>query len=263
MSHVEGLLTGSTSRLVAAALAATMLVAPAVASGQNEPPTLLQVEVRDSMGLPLPDAKIEVFTLMDGAVFWEWIVVAPSQLPPGISLLRFSHPGYRSSTFSVPLREGSKVALRVRLEQQRDTTRSDGLDAREVQAIGMALDGRMKTDIIGRRRVLDRGFGGEENSTRFGSLLRRARGTELLVLPTSAGTYRPLAENAGGSRNCPMLVMLNGDRREVLPFSAFDELYSTSEVEVVEVFPRGASLPEAYQVERVRCGMLVVWFRTL
>jgi len=256
----------STSRFAAAAIVATMLVTPAAASAQNDPPSLLQVEVADSIGLPLPDAKIEVFTLMDGGVFWEWIVVAPSQLPPGINLLRFSHPGYRSSTFSVPLRKGSKVALRVRLDAPRDTTpRGDGLgpDAREVHAIGMALEGRMKTDIIGQRRVLDHGFGGEENSTRFGSLLRRARGTELLVLPTSTGSYRPLAETVGGSRNCSMVVMMNGDRREVLPFAVFDDLYSTGEVEVIEVFPRAASLPTAYQVQRSGCGMLVVWFKSL
>jgi hypothetical protein len=254
----------STFRFAVTAIVATIVVAPPAASAQNHPPSLLQVEVADSIGLPLPDAKIEVFTLMDGGVFWEWIVVAPSQLPPGISLLRFSHPGYRSATFSVPLREGSKVALRVRLDAPRDTTTpGDALDAREVHAIGMAVEGRMKTDIIGRRRILDHGFGGEENATRFGSLLRRARGTELLVLPTSAGTYRPFAETVGGSRNCPMLVMMNGDRREVLPFAAFDELYSTSEVEAIEVFPRGTSLPTAYQVQGSGCGMLVVWFRSL
>jgi hypothetical protein len=152
----------------------------------------------------------------------------------------------------------------VRLHAQRDTTpQGDGLDAREVHAIGMAIEGRMKTDVIGRRRVLEHGFGGEEKSTRFGSLLRRARGTELLVLPTSAGTYRPLAETVGGSRNCPMLVMMNGDRREVLPFASFDELYDTSEVEAIEVFPRAASLPAAYRVQSSGCGMLIVWFRSL
>ena len=264
MSNAAVCMARSASRFVIAVIVATMLAAPGAASAQNDPPSLLQVEVADSIGLPLPDAKIELFTLMDGGVFWEWIAVAPSQLPPGINLLRFSHPGYRSSTFSVPLREGSKVALRVRLDAQRDTTtRGDGLDAREVHAIGMALEGRMKTDIIGRRRVLDHGFGGEEHSTRFGSLLRRARGTELLVLPTSAGSYRPLGETVGGSRNCSMLVMINGDRREVLPFAAFDELYSTGEVEAVEVFPRAASLPSPYQVQRSGCGMLIVWFKSL
>ena len=256
-------LTRPASRLAAVAIAATMLVAPTFASAQNDPPVLLQVEVGDSIGLPLPDAKIEAFTLMDGGVFWEWTVVAPSQLPAGINLLRFSHPGYRSSTFSVPLREGSKVALRVRLETQRDTTKADILEARDVHAIGMALDGRIKTDIIGRRRILDSGVGGEENATRFGSLLRRARGTELLVLPTRDGSYRPLAESVGGSRNCSMVVMMNGDRREVLPFDAFDDLYDTAEVEVIEVFPRSASIPAAYQVPKSGCGVLVVWFRLM
>src|SRR5215216_3649299 len=157
----------STSRFAAAAIVATMLVTPAAASAQNDRPSLLQVEVADSIGLPLPDAKIEVFTLMDGGVFWEWIVVAPSQLPPGINLLRFSHPGYRSSTFSIPLREGSKVALRVRLMTQGDTTKKkEPLDAREVHAIGLAIEGRMRTDVLGRRRILESGAAAEETTGR-------------------------------------------------------------------------------------------------
>src|SRR5215213_4333351 len=152
----------STSRFAAAAIVATMLVTPAAASAQNDRPSLLQVEVADSIGLPLPDAKIEVFTLMDGGVFWEWVVVAPSQLPEGINLLRFSHPGYRSSTFSVPLRGGSVVALRVRLETQGDTAKREPLEAREVRAIGLAIEGRMKSDVVGRRRVLESGAAAEE-----------------------------------------------------------------------------------------------------
>lgn len=239
-------------------------VGPTAARAQAGREPLLQVEVGDSIGLPLPDAKLEVFTLMDGGVFWEWVTVTPGQLPAGIHLLRFSHPAFRSSTFSVPLRDDSKVALRVRLDPDRDTTkRRDPLEARAVHAIGLAIEGRMKTDVIGRRRILEIGAGADESVGRFGTLLYRARGTELRIVPVSSGSYRPLAESTGGRSNCSMLVMLNGDRRQVLPFAAFDDLYGTADLEVVEVFPRSASLPSAYQVPRAGCGMLVVWFRTV
>jgi hypothetical protein len=60
-----------------------------------------------------------------------------------------------------------------------------------------------------------------------------------------------------------MLVMINGDRRQVLPFAEFDALFGTSDLEVLEVFPRSASLPAAYQVPKSGCGMLVAWFRTM
>ena len=245
-------------------LLAVLFIWPTAGGAQNDRPALLQVEVGDSVGLPLPDAKIEVFTLMDGGVFWEWVVVAPSQLPAGINLLRFSHPGHQSSTFSVPLRDGSKVALRVRLNAQRDSTkRGNVLDAREVNAVGTAIEGRVRTDVIGHRRIIEPGAAAEEGTGRLGALLRRARGTELNVVPAGAGSYRPLAQTTAGRSNCSMLVMLNGDRRQVLPFESFDGLYGTSDLEVVEVFPRSVSVPAAYQLPRAGCGMLVVWYKTL
>ena len=108
-----GVRRGVTATLTMVMLA-TALVASGTAQVQGERPVMLQVEVSDSLGLPLPDAKLETFTLMDGGVFWEWIPVAPEQLPEGINLLRFSNPGYRSAVLSAPLRKGTRVSLRVR-----------------------------------------------------------------------------------------------------------------------------------------------------
>ncbi|HUQ82531.1 MAG TPA: hypothetical protein VM076_15385 [Gemmatimonadaceae bacterium] len=248
---------------LAMVLLTTALGQTATAHAQGEQPIMLQVEVSDSLGLPLPDAKLETFTLMDGGVFWEWVPVAPQQLPEGINLLRFSHPGYRSSTFSIPLRAGSKVSLRVRLMTAGDSAKKDPLEAREVRAIGLAIEGRMRTDVLGRRRILESAVVAEETTGKFGTLLRRVRGTELRVLPVSGGGYKPLAETNAGTGNCQMLVMLNGDRRQVLPFAAFDQLYGTADLEVMEVFPRSSSLPSAYQVSKPGCGMLVAWFKSL
>jgi hypothetical protein len=228
---------------------------------QSDRRALIQIEVSDSIGLPLPDATVEVFTFLDGGVFWEWARVGASDLPAGINLLRFAHPGYRPAVFSVPLREGGTVSLRVRLGAERDTTRRNAeVVAADVRAIGLSLEGRVKTDIIGRRHVLDRRALEGQTVTTFGGLLRRARGTELNVMPVSGGAFRPYAQSVSGGR-CPVTVMVNGDRRRLIAFDAFDRLFSTNEVETIEVFPRGSSLPAAYQVADARCGILVVWFR--
>lgn len=229
---------------------------------QSDRPSLLQVEVGDSIGLPLPDAKMEVFTLLAGGIFYEWTEVQPHQLPKGVQLLRFSHPGYRTSTFSVPLREGSKVALRVRLSPGGDSVvrRRDGMvDAYQVNAIALALDGRSKTDVLGRRRILDRLTEiPEASNNRLGDLLRRSRGTDLRVTAGSGGSY--LASGQGS--NCPVDVMLNGDRRHIIPFATFNQMYNTDDLEVIEVFPRGgSSIPLSYQVTRGECGLLIVWYR--
>lgn len=234
---------------------------PASASAQADAPSLIQIEVGDSIGLPLTDAKVEMFALLEGGIVWEWTVVDASALPPGTSLLRFSYPGYRTAVFSVPLRKGSRVALRVRLVPERDTTgRTRAIQAHEVRAIGMALEGRVRTNIIGMRRVLDRAAIDAVDASTFGALLHRARATELNVVPGFGGTYKVLSGSSGAS-TCPVQVMVNGDRRQTLPFATFDQMFSPRETEAIEIFPRATSLPLAYQVRGSGCGMLVVWFR--
>src|SRR6476469_2079216 len=56
----------------------------ATASAQTGREALIQIEVGDSIGLPLPDATVEVFTYLNGGVFWEWTPVGASDLPEGI-----------------------------------------------------------------------------------------------------------------------------------------------------------------------------------
>jgi hypothetical protein len=93
--------------------------------------------------------------------------------------------------------------------------------------------------------------------------MRRARNTDLRVLPASGGTFRVFTQTAGGSYTCPVRVMVNGDRRHVLPFETFDQMYSIADAEAIEVFPMGSSVPLSYQVPRAGCGLMVVWFRAL
>lgn len=243
------------------AVACVSIAEPAVAQKKHE--AVVQIEVGDSIGLPLPDAKIEIFTFVDGGVFWEWIPIGASEIPAGINLLRFSYPGYRSSVFSVPVREGSTLSLRVRLNAGSDSAAGHDVEARAVRAIGLAIEGRAKTDVVGRRRVLEHADFERETVTGFGHLMRRARNTELSVVPASGGTFRVSTGSPGRSSNCPVQVMVNGDRRRVLPFDVFDRMFSTADVEVIEIFPMGSSVPLSYQVPRAACGILVVWFKSL
>jgi len=257
-------LNGTANRLTIFALwllTGASVLAPS-ARAQNTKQTVVQIEVGDSIGLPLPDAKVEVFTFASGGVYWEWVPLGSEALPVGINLLRFSYPGYQSSTFSVPIRDGGTVSLRVRLHPQRDTVppKPNGM-ARSIHAIGLALDGHMKVDIIGRRRVLEREVLDTQYVNRFGQLLNRARNTELTVVPVSGGSFRVFSRSGGGNR-CATQVMVNGDRKRLLPFEAFDQLYSTLDVEVIEIFPAGSSIPQSYLPPRMTCGLMIVWFRS-
>jgi len=249
--------------IVVGLIAAASAAAPS-ARAQDKKQTVVQIEVGDSIGLPLPDAKVEVFTFMDGGVFWEWIPVDSVALPTGINLLRFSHPGYRSTIFSVPVREKTTLSLRVRLDPERDTTQAGGVpEARSVRAIALVIEGRTHTDVLGRRRVVGHEVFANESVSRFGQLMHRVRNTELRVLPASGGTFRVFSQSTGGPFNCPVQVMVNGDRRRVLAFETFDQMYSLGDTEAIEIFPVGSSVPLSYQVPRADCGMMVVWFRSL
>ena len=244
---------------------AALVTSPSVARAQEEPVrALLQVEVGDSVGLPLPDATMEVFTFFEGGIAREWARTEPHTLSAGIFLLRFSHPGYRTSVLSVPLRTGSVVSLRVRLAPQRDTMppRPGNASADEVHAIGLAIDGRVRNDIIGMRRVIaGQDIDVSADAHTIGALIRRVRNTDLKVVPASSGSFRVFTRGRGGGYSCPPLVMVNGDRRQFLPFATFDGLYRPGDVEVIEIFPEGHVVPLGYQGQRSACGLLVVWLK--
>jgi len=239
-------------------------IRPSIVRAQGSREAIIQIEVGDSIGLPLPDAKVDVFTFMDGGVFWEWVPMDSIGLSPGINLLRFSYPGYRPAVFSVPVREKTKLSLRVRLDPEGDTTKTDQVvEARAVRAIGLVIEGRARTDVVGRRRILEHRSFAKESVTGFGPLMRRARNTELNVVPVRGGSFRVFSQSSGGSFSCSMHVMVNGDRRRVLPFETFDQMFSTADVEAIEIFPLASAVPLSYQVPRAGCGLMVVWFRNL
>ena len=245
-----------------AAMLAAIALAPTTVTAQGDAKPLLQFEVGDSIGLPLPDARLEVFALLEGGIVWEWTPVDPAALPEGIMLVRFTHPGYRSSVFSVPLRKGSTVALRVRLDPMGDTvTRQGVVTARTVRGTGLAIEGRAKNDILGLRRVIAHDdIGLNTEGMTVGAFMRRAENTDLNVVPVSGGSFLVYSRHGGG-RRCSLQVMINGDRRRFLPFAAFDNLFGPSEIEAMEIFPQGSRVPFSYQPGRSSCGLLVAWLK--
>lgn len=259
-------------RLAVAGIVVLASVAPMRnASAQHNPP-LLQLEVTDTVGMPLPDARLEVFTLLEGGIVWEWARVEPEGIPHGTYLLRISHPGFEPAVFSVPLRTDGHVALRVRLTAPIDTLTLREPQALKVRAQGFAVDGHIRTDVIGSRRVLDHRSATMMEPQTLGDLLHRVRGTTLTMYPASGGTFTPSKARPTraprGSRlgwTCSVPVMLNGDRRKVLTFDAASQLLAPEEIEALEIFEAPGLIPSAYSVTGGDfCGgtMLVAWMRT-
>ena len=243
--------------------AALVLTSHLVAAQTSAPPKpLLQVEVADSIGLPLPDAKTEEFTLMDGGTFREWVLIEPGELADGVHLLRFSNDGYRSAAFSVPLRKGSVISLRVRLGAQPDTTRrKKSVEAVPVNAIGLAIAGRTTTDIIKSRHVLERDAADRANAPSIASLLRIARGLDVLVSPLIGDNSTISSSSAGGGVSCSIPVMINGDRRWLFSFTEANHRFVGDEVEMVELIPRSAATVYVRRREDADCGLLMLWMK--
>jgi hypothetical protein len=221
---------------------------------------LLFIEVSDTVGLPLPDTRLELFDRAAGGLSREWLPIEPEMLEEGIHLLRFSHPGYKSSTFSVPLREGGLVTLRVRLaaDSGQDALRPGRAIAKHIRAIGVARQGRATTDVIDGRLVLDREDIERAGAPTIAETLREARETGVVVEDTPGGLHT-VRQISGPRQRCPVQVMINGDKTFTISFLRFEELYRLSEAEVIEIIPDPKTLPFEFRRSGDLCGFLLIW----
>lgn len=232
-----------------AATAATFALGTGVATGRAQPPPaaepILRVEVQDSIGLPLPDAIIEVYYPVEGSKFWEWSRVRPETLPIGVFLLRFSHPGYTPSVFSVPLKLYNPVSLQVRLNPERDTLHRRIGQPHPVRAVGLARDRKRQIDVIGIRRVLYR----EDIEWAGGGSLREILGRTKL---TDAEPRIP----------CGGQLVVNGQWKRPLRHAQFESLYSASEAEFIEA-AAWTSRPSFDKPPKpaLGCLPLYVWYK--
>ena len=250
------------SRAIAAMVAfSTLGFAPAdVAQSQAPRSPMLQVEVGDSIGLPLPDATIEVYVLAGGAAGREWVAVEPNELPEGVHLLRFSNPGYRSVVLSAPLHKGGRVALRIRLGAERDTTRrARTVQAEAVRSFGIVTEGRATADLTNGRRVLERSAIERAGAASIAALLRDVRNANVVVTASPDGEFDVGAVAAGAGYGCTLPVLINGDRRTVIAFPEANQRYGIDAVEAIEVIPRAAARLYGHIEDRWECGVLVLW----
>ena len=255
------------ARTQVAIAAAFVCLCGSSSNAQQQEKELLQIEVTDAKGIPLPDAKIETFAFLDGGVFREWAEVVPEQLPTGIYLMRFSNPGYRSSTFSVPLQHGVTLSVLVRLHEGSDSLRyrskQKELQYAAPEAIVVAFNADGKADLLGHRRVFDQ-IPTEEGSGAWFNF----RDPKLKVRrqPSTIGKIDPVMgeswKNHKGTVNCPLKALINGDTRLPVLYGNFGHNRSIEDIEALEIFTEGAAIPQAYRVPGSGCGLAVVWFRS-
>jgi hypothetical protein len=138
----------------------------------------------------------------------------------------------------------------VSLYAESDTARpSQHLEADEVHATGFTKQGTVGSEVVGLRRVIGRTGIERADARSVYELLRNTSGTELRA---------PLPGHPGCS------VMVNGDRRRVLPFAVFNQLFPPEQAdafEVVQFVGRRAPTARSILAARGVCGMLMAWLR--
>ena len=254
-----------TSRFSLSLLCVTWLAAalPSRGVAQNRDRALLQLEVRDDTGLPLPNARLDVFAYAEGGQFREWLGIVPDVLGSGVYLLRFSHEGFRPVVFSVPLRKDAPVSLRVQLVPDSSRPSRRGLpEAVPVKAIGLALDSPAGTDVIGSRRVIDRETYEHTHAEGVAELFRVPSVRKSIGAQETVGDGGIRLRNPRTGDVCNPPVMLNGDMTLTLSFARYQELYRLSEPEAVEFVLDGRAVPYTFQRGHdLNCPVLMIWLR--
>lgn len=224
---------------------------------------LLQLEVGDSIGLPLPNALLEVFTYAEGGLFREWIPIVPEMLGRGVHLLRFSHEGYRAAVFSVPLRVEAPVSLRVRLTPGSPRPSGSGpAIAVPVTALGLALGGRSGSDVIGARRVLDREAIERTRAEGVAEVFRVASVRKSIGADETTGDGGVRLRNPRTGDVCSPPVMINGDMTLTLSFARYQELYRLSEAEAIEFVLDGKAVPHTFRRGHdLNCPVMMIWLQ--
>jgi hypothetical protein len=222
---------------------------------------LLQLEVADSIGLPLPDATLEVYTAVERGIFREWIAVEPSELPPGNWLLRISHPGYRTSIQSVPLQKDKPFALRVRLGAPRDSaSRTGPVIAEQVRALGMPVSERTADVMVG-RRVIDRRALDRAGAKTLLQVIKNAKELNMMMVFGSGGTYT-VGGGWEGAKGCPLREIVNGKKQGSTSIANLDNTRELDDVEAIEVLPRQTGDLYVHDDDSgYYCGMVIVWLK--
>jgi hypothetical protein len=247
--------------LCAAVVLSSSVAAPC-AHAQANARALLQLEVGDSIGLPLPDASLEVYTAVERGIFREWIAVEPDELPAGNWLLRISHPGYRTSIQSVPLRKDGPFALRVRLLPQGDTTsRSRTVVAEHVHAIGMAV-GERTGDVMAGRRIIDRLALERSGAKSFRDVVDRTKDLDITIVSGPGGVYTLGGDWPGAAKGCLLREIVNGKTGASTSLANLDDSRDVDEIEAIEVLPRRTGdLYVRDARSQSYCGMVIVWVK--
>ena len=181
--------------------------------------------------------------------------------------MRFSNPGYRASTFSVPLQRGATLAVRVRLHEGSDSlerqSKQPELKWSAPDAIVVSFTAEGKADLLGHRGVFDQipreeGSGAWINFEDAKLKVRRQLGTVGKLDPLMAESWK----TRKGEVVCPMKALVNGDTRLPVNYGNFGAHRTITGIEAVEVFTEGAAIPQPYRVKGADCGLAVVWFRS-
>jgi hypothetical protein len=94
--------------------------------------------------------------------------------------------------------------------------------------------------------------------------MERASGFDLRFVPAAEGKYRLTGKWEGGVAGCPVVYMLNGDKRTIsTDFSILDRYNTAQDIEAIELLPRRAAAAYVSEPFTSTCGLISVWLRNM
>jgi hypothetical protein len=217
----------------------------------QESSAALRVTVATATGEPLRGARVQVEGIGMVGITDEAGALRVSGLPVGTRTVEVGYLGYSTQRLEVALESGRTAALSFRLDPEpialaevRVRVRPSVLETRGFYARRARGNGTFIT----RAEI-------EEMQPRFLSdMLRQVPGARLI--PSRYGarvSFRGVTRTGG----CPVQYFVDGTQAFAF---RIDDL-PPSDVEGLEVYRGGASIPPAYNRGTAMCGVILIWTR--
>jgi hypothetical protein len=257
---------GSSRRLLLKLGVTVLLLGVCKPAAAQERSGVVQGRVTGSGGAPLGNAQVVIVdaglsTLSDAAGRFRL-----SGIPSGAQVLEIHFVGYQTGVHQVEIVGSEAVIVQVTMELQPVELEEVGVRGRA------ALPGHLQGFYDRRERGAGHFFTHEEivrmQARAFTDVLRRVPGVDVRPASGRYGTAQSIqmgrATGIAGSRECPVLYFLNGQRFPVAPELGINHFVRPDEIAAVEVYAGSSRLPPQFHGSRhnARCGVVVIWTRT-
>jgi hypothetical protein len=246
-----------------ALLSTLSLIAVPPAAGQSRPGVLELIVLDGERSEPLANVQVLLDGRAAGVTDAAGFVRLASLQPTEVSLI-LSLIGYQAMDLAVGISEGETTILTIPLEIEPVVV--SGVQAEVEKGFGsrqlVAFYERVRT---GTGQYITRE---EIERRRPGNLSELMRSLPGIGLTTTAGGDRPMVEARTsavgdlldrGSPDCAIQYFIDGTPIKPIHDGVIGAEVSINEIEGIEIYRRGSTVPSTYSRLKNNCGVILIW----